>query len=149
MAEKIKGASAPEAKKSRVIKALNREAKRLDRLIAKHGDLPIGTPEPSAPEANATAAKALIAASRDTFGLHPEDVIGSINSASEVCDWLEEIFVSISREAEGKGCTTRIKRLAAVGAYLASDMGNFYDSQHEEMFASLKAVGIVAAEVAR
>lgn len=149
MAENTQGASATEAKKSKVIKALNREAKRLDRLIAKHGDLPIGTPELSAPEANATAAKSLVVASRDAFGLHPEDVISPISSASEVCDWLEEIFVSISREAEGKGCTTRIKRLAAAGAYLASDMGNYYDYQHEQMFASLKAVGIVAAEVAQ
>ena len=41
--------STPAAKqrkaKSKAIKALNREVARLDRLIAAHGDLPIGTPE--------------------------------------------------------------------------------------------------------
>ena len=44
MAEHTQGASASEAKKSKVIKSLNREAERLDRFIAEHGDLPIGTP---------------------------------------------------------------------------------------------------------
>lgn len=44
MAENTQGASASEAKKSKVIKSLNREAERLDRFIVKHGDLPIGTP---------------------------------------------------------------------------------------------------------
>lgn len=78
------------------------------------------------------------------FGDHPEDVIEPIKSAADGLAQLEEIFITIAREAtDGRnGC--RMKRLAEAGAYLAFDIGNCTGSRYETMLERLVEQGIVS-----
>lgn len=78
---------------------------------------------------------------RGAFGEHPESVIDALDSASETLYQLKEIFETISRE---NGNSRRLKRLADAGAYIASDIGNFIDCQHEEYRGNLLKAGIIA-----
>ena len=64
----------------------------------------------------------LIAASKEAFGQHPEDVLSPAKLAAEGFGWLDEILVSIQREAEGGNIALRIVKLAAAGAYIAADL---------------------------
>jgi hypothetical protein len=93
-----------------------------------------------------TTRKPGVEACRNLFGEHPEDVISPINSAAEALSWLEELFLTIAREAlvERNGC--RIKYLAEMGAYLASDIGNYAGCRHETMIDRLRNAGVVPAE---
>ena len=63
--------------------------------------------------------------------------------AAEGFGWLNEILVSIRREAEGKNCAPRIVKLAAAGAYLADDLKSSCGSEHESMLRKLQEVGIL------
>ncbi|KFB66629.1 MAG: hypothetical protein CAPSK01_004150 [Candidatus Accumulibacter vicinus] len=63
--------------------------------------------------------------------------------AAEGFGWLNEILVSIRREAEGKNCAPRIVKLAAAGAYLADDLKSSCGSEHESMLRKLQGVGIL------
>lgn len=85
-------------------------------------------------------------ACRNLFGEHPEDVISPINSAAEALFWLEELFLTIAREALDERNGYRIKHLAEMGAYLASDVGNYAGYQHETMIDRLRNAGVVLAE---
>ena len=87
-----------------------------------------------------------VEACRSLFGEHPEDVIAPINSASDTLYWLEEIFKTISREALDARAGYRIKHLAEAGAYLAFDIANFTDCQHETMIDRLRNAGVVHAK---
>jgi hypothetical protein len=93
-----------------------------------------------------TTCKTGVAACRNLFGEHPEDVISPINSAAEALFWLEELFLTIAREALDERNGYRIKHLAEMGAYLASDVGNYAGYQHETMIDRLRNAGIVPAE---
>ncbi|MBL8398461.1 MAG: hypothetical protein JNL84_10025 [Candidatus Accumulibacter sp.] len=53
---------------------------------------------------------------KEAFGQHPEDVLAPARVAAEGFGWLNEILVSIQREAEGGNCALRIVKLAADGA---------------------------------
>lgn len=86
------------------------------------------------------------AACRSLFGEHPEDVISPIKSAADALGWLEELFNTIKREALNERSGFRIKHLAEAGAYLAADIGNFADCQHETMIERLRTAGVVPAE---
>lgn len=90
-----------------------------------------------------------IEATKRLFGAHPEDVISPIKSAAETLDWLEEIFDSIAREIDGECSPYRLHKLAKMGAYLASDIANYADGQHEEMLGRLIEAGTAPAEAAR
>ncbi len=83
----------------------------------------------------------LITAVKEAFGQHPEDVLGPAKMAAEGLSWLNEILVSIRREAEGENCAPRIVKLAAAGAYLAVDLENYCGSEHESMLQRLQEVG--------
>jgi len=85
----------------------------------------------------------LVAASKEAFGAHPEDVIVPIDCASDVLGWLHEIFVSIERESEGGTFSLRIRKLAAAGAFITNFHEDYLDCQHGDMFKKLKEAGIV------
>lgn len=86
----------------------------------------------------------LTEASCQLFGEHPEDVISPIDSAAEALGWLEEIFNVIKQKAESDEPNYSIKRLAEAGAYIASDIGNYVDSRHEEMRDRISAASEMA-----
>ncbi len=56
---------------------------------------------------------------------------------------MNEILVSVKREAEGGNASPRVVKLAAPGAYLAADLENCFGIQHESMLHKLQEVGIL------
>ena len=81
---------------------------------------------------------------RASFGQHPEDVISPVKTAADVFSWLEEIFASIRREAEGERVnTTRIRNLADCGVYVAAEFTNYLGVEHEGMSRSLASAGLL------
>lgn len=88
-------------------------------------------------------AEDLITSSKEAFGQHPEDVLAPAKMAAEGFGWLNEIFVSIKREAEGGNFPPRIVKLAAAGAYIAVDLENYCGSEHEGMLRNLRNVGVL------
>ncbi len=93
-----------------------------------------------------SSAQTFIAACNDAFGVHPEDVIATINSTAETLCQLHEIFKTISNDALDDRKAYRIKALADAGAYLAFDIGNIAGCEQEKMLEKLKAAGIVRSE---
>lgn len=86
---------------------------------------------------------------RAIFGAHPEDVISPIKSTAEALGWLEEIFNTIKNEEIDRPNSGRIKKLAELGAYIALDIGNYADSEHEQRLDFLQKAGVVnSVEVA-
>lgn len=77
------------------------------------------------------------------FGAHPEDVISPIKSAAETLGWLEEVFKTIEKEALEDRGGLRIKKLAALGAYVASDIGNYADCEYEKYQECLQKAGVI------
>ncbi|TMQ74383.1 hypothetical protein [Candidatus Accumulibacter phosphatis] len=88
----------------------------------------------------------LVTAIKEAFGQLPKDVLGPAKMAAEGFGWLNEILVSIRREAEGENFAPRIVKLAAAGAYLASDLENYCGSESESMLRKLQEVGILAPD---
>jgi hypothetical protein len=82
---------------------------------------------------------------KDLFDAHPEDVISPINSAAEALTWLEEIFDTIKKEALDGRNGYRIQRLAAAGAYIAADMGDYADHMYKNYLERLQIAGAVAS----
>ena len=68
---------------------------------------------------------------KQLFGDHPKDVIGTINTAADALGWLEQIFITIKKEALIEYNGYRIQKLAEVGAYLASDMSELAGHQYD------------------
>jgi hypothetical protein len=91
----------------------------------------------------------LITSIKEAFGQHPEDVLAPAKVADEGFGWLNEILVSIRREAEGENCSTRIVKLADAGAYLAVDLENYCGSESESMLRKLQEVGILGKDERR
>lgn len=89
-----------------------------------------------------------IAACRELFGDHPEDVISPIESAAETLVWLAEILSIISREAASirEPGALSIKKLADAARYIANDMGNYSDCRHEELLGHLRSAGAAPVE---
>jgi|GEM_PF-2563741 len=82
---------------------------------------------------------------RAMFGKHPEDVISPIKSAGDAFCWLEEILVTIQREADSeRSSIIRIKRLAECASYIAVDFSNYLDCEHGDMIEQLRMFGVVA-----
>jgi hypothetical protein len=79
---------------------------------------------------------------RSLFGEHPEDVIAPLGYAGEALGWLEELFKTIATDALAERNSYRIKQLADLGAYVASESSNFASCQHESMCEKLAAAGI-------
>ena len=84
---------------------------------------------------------------KELFGDHPEDVISPIKSAAEVLGWLEEIFITIKKEALEERNGYRIKKLADAGAYIALDMANFAGGQHEAYINRLQVAGVLSDQI--
>lgn len=87
--------------------------------------------------------KADIEVCQRLFDNHPEDVISPIKSAADTLGWLEELFRTIECEALNERNSYRIKHLAEMGAYLASDMSNLMGCQYETMVDRLRNTGDV------
>ena len=83
---------------------------------------------------------------KQLFGDHPEDIVSPIKSAAEALSWLEELFKTIEQEALQERNGYRIKELAAMGAYLALDMGNYAGHVHETYIDRLQTAGVVGPE---
>lgn len=62
-----------------------------------------------------------------------EDVVADYKTAAEGFSWLNEILVGIKQEAQAGNSAPRIAKLAAAGAYLAVDLGNYFAVQCEEI----------------
>jgi hypothetical protein len=87
-----------------------------------------------------------IEAVRRLFGQHPEDVLGPTQRAAEAFGWLEEILLTISKEALNERNGIRIRRLAEAGAYLAVDMGTLVERELDDMSEKLRKAGAIAGE---
>lgn len=82
------------------------------------------------------------AAVREVFGKHPVDVIDPIEWGAGTLTQLSEILGVIAetaRREDAERYITRIRRLAEAGMYLADDMANTMDCEHEEMRNRLRA----------
>jgi hypothetical protein len=96
-------------------------------------------------EQNTLNALEQVAIVKALFDDHPEDVITPINSAAEALTWLEEIFDTIKKEALDGRNGYRIQRLAAAGAYIASDMSDYADLMYKHYLERLQIAGAVAS----
>lgn len=93
-----------------------------------------------------TAAQAGIDACRTLFDHHPEDVIAPLGYAGDALGWLEELFRIIADDALTPNRGWRIKKLAELGAYVASESSNFAGHMHETFTEHLQAAGIDLAK---
>lgn len=84
---------------------------------------------------------------RDAVGCHPCDLLIPIGGAADALSWLEEIFNVIKESAVDGGKAYRVKRLAAAGAYLASDYAGWVSVEHERLRDSLIASGCMTPGV--
>lgn len=80
---------------------------------------------------------------RSAFGNHPEDVISVIRTGSELAFELEALFKAIKADLESNPPRLNAARLCDVGAYLASDIGNYIDCEREAMVENLEKAGII------
>ena len=85
----------------------------------------------------------LVTTIKEAFGQPPEDVLSPAKMAAEGFGWLNEIRVSIRREAEGENFSPRIVKLASAGAYIALDLENYCGSEHKHMLRKLQEAGIL------
>lgn len=81
-----------------------------------------------------------------TLGAYPEDIVDRMRTASDVLEWMSDIFDDIRDDAKsGRPDTvvlSRILRRLDRGKYLADDFANLVDCWREEMADAAKAVGI-------
>lgn len=83
---------------------------------------------------------------KGAFGDHAEDVVAVAGSASDVCDWLGALFECIAESAGDPRKSGRVKALADLGKYMASDSSNYFDSRREEMTVELVRAGVMKEE---
>lgn len=88
----------------------------------------------------------LISAIKEAFGEHPVDVLANTKMAVDGLGWLNEILLSIRREAEGENFSPRIVKLASAGAYIALDLANYCDSEYGDMLRKLQEIGILSPD---
>ena len=88
----------------------------------------------------------LVTTIKEAFGQPPEDVLAPAKMAAEGFGWLNEILLSIRREAEGENFSPRIVKLASAGAYIALDLENYCGSEHERMLQKLREGGILSPD---
>ena len=81
---------------------------------------------------------------KELFGDYPEDVIIPIKAASDALGWLEEVFITIEKEALDERNCYRVKKLAELGAYLAANMSDYAGSSHETYIDRLQTIGAAA-----
>ena len=75
------------------------------------------------------------------FGVaHPLDVIAGLNYSANTFFQLETLFKAIAADP---GASGHIKRLAEIGAYVSSDLGNYVDSEHEQLRNAVQKGGAV------
>lgn len=107
----------------------------LDALDCIALGLPLSAIQPPMPDAQK---QARMDCNRVFSVPHPEDVIAPIRTAADALGWLAEVFKTIEAEAQGHA---RIRTLAEMGAYLASDMWNLASCAHESMHEAIKKGG--------
>ena len=81
-----------------------------------------------------------IEAARAVLGRNPEDALVTIQIGVTTLDQLEALFRAIEAECERNNPSSiDIRRLAALGRYVASDICNTIDCEREEIADSIKA----------
>lgn len=78
---------------------------------------------------------------KDLFGAHPVDVISPIDSGSDALAQLAELFTVI-KEAVAESNETRVRLLADLGVYVASDIANYLDCAHGDFIQRLRDAGM-------
>ena len=95
------------------------------------------------PAASATP----IETAKAVFGESPKDVLFLIETAKDTLSWLGAVLHAIEVLHERGGGEIHIKHLADMGQYVADDIGNTIDCEHEKMAAAVEAA-ISKGEVA-
>lgn len=78
-------------------------------------------------------------AARAALGQHPRDVASYLHAGAESLAWLESVFHAIELLHERGGGEIRIRHLVGLGKYVAADMGNMLDCEHEKIVEALDA----------
>jgi hypothetical protein len=73
------------------------------------------------------------------LGQSPRDVAMYLSISTESLDWLGSIFSAIKMLHEKGGEEVHIKNLAGLGKYIADDISNLIDSEHEKIISSIEA----------
>lgn len=76
---------------------------------------------------------------RAVLGQSPRDVSTYLNIGEDSLDWLTSIFSAIEMYHERGGGEVHIKRLAGVGRFVASDIGELLGCANEKIIASIEA----------
>lgn len=77
----------------------------------------------------------------EVFGRGPDDVLSPMNTATEVLDWLMELFIltgQLAKEDKPGNCQ-RIAKITELGKYLACDFSNYVGYEKEQMEDALSA----------
>ena len=94
------------------------------------------------PGASAPSSLSPIGAAKAVFGKHPEEVISLVKTGMDTLNWLGALFNVIQllkNHPSNHPSSYQIKYLVAMGDYIASDLSNFLDCEHEQMADCLKA----------
>lgn len=79
-------------------------------------------------------------AAESVFGDSPKNVIFPMKVGADAMDWLEAIFRAIEALHDQGGGTVMIKRLASLGAYVASDMAeSILGHEYETLLGRIEA----------
>lgn len=100
----------------------------------------------TAPTSRATRAQSItlptpspIEAAKTALGRHPKDALVFVELGADTLDWLESVFHAIEVLHEKGGGEIHIKRLAGLGRYISSDIGNHIGAEHEKMAEAVEA----------
>lgn len=80
-----------------------------------------------------------IETAKAVLGRHPKDAILYTEIGSDTMGWLQAVFHAIEVLHEKGGGEIHIKRLAGVGKYVASDIGNLIGAEHDKMAEAIEA----------
>lgn len=80
-----------------------------------------------------------IEAAKTVLGRHPKDALIFVELGADTLDWLEAVFHAIEVLHEKGGGEIHIKRLAGLGRYITSDIGNLIGAEHDKMAEAVEA----------
>ncbi len=80
-----------------------------------------------------------IEAAKPVLGRHPKDALIFVELGADTLDWLEAVFHAIEVLHEKGGGEIHIKRLAGLGRYITSDIGNLIGAEHDKMAEAVEA----------
>ena len=97
------------------------------------------TARASRAQSTTTPVPSPIEAAKTVLGRHPKDAILYAEIGADTLCWLEAVFHAIEVLHEKGGGAIHIKRLAGIGKYVASDIGNTIGHEHEIMAEAIEA----------